>query len=382
MVAPWYEDVPEEASDIALTEYDITASPNDFNISTIFNFIESGSLKIPVFQRNYVWDVKRASKLIESIIIGLPVPQIFLFEESRNKFLVIDGQQRLMSIYYFIKGRFPQKAKRAELRTVFDLNGHIPDRVLHDDVYFSPFNLQLSDSTPPNPLHASNYHTLGDRKTTFDLRTIRNVIIKQNLPKDDDDSSMYEIFNRLNSGGVNLWPQEIRASLYHSDFYTMLYKANTDWRWRSLLGVEEPDLHMKDIETILRGFALLIRGKSYRPSMTGFLNESSRQFKRLPLAEVVYLEQLFYSFLDACSDLPPQSFYGKGGGFTISIYDAVFASFCSAAFEQHDVLKGKIDPVKLSRLKEDTEFFEASQSRTAGKGNVKKRLSRAIEMLS
>jgi len=115
MVAPWYEDVPEEASDIALTEYDITASPNDFNISTIFNFIESGSLKIPVFQRNYVWDVKRASKLIESIIIGLPVPQIFLFEESRNKFLVIDGQQRLMSIYYFIKGRFPQKARGQSL---------------------------------------------------------------------------------------------------------------------------------------------------------------------------------------------------------------------------------------------------------------------------
>ena len=106
--------------------------------------------------------------------------------------------------------------------------------------------------------------TLGDLKTTFDLRTIRNVIIKQNLPKEDDDSSMYEIFNRLNSGGVNLWPQEIRASLYHSDFYTMLYRANTDKRWRTTLGIEEPDLHMKDIETILRGFALLIRGKLYQ----------------------------------------------------------------------------------------------------------------------
>jgi hypothetical protein len=381
MVAAWYEDVAEETDDVALTEYDITASPNDFNISTIFNFIESGSLKIPVFQRNYVWDLKRASKLIESIVIGLPVPQIFLFEESRNKFLVIDGQQRLMSIYYFIKKRFPQKTKRAELRTIFDKNGHIPDSVLHEDEYFTSFNLHLSDSTPPNPLHGSNYATLGDLKTTFDLRTIRNVIIKQNLPKEDDDSSMYEIFNRLNSGGVNLWPQEIRASLYHSNFYTMLYRANTDKRWRALLGIDEPDLHMKDIETILRGFALLVRGKQYKPSMTGFLNESSRQFKRLPDEEVQYLERLFYSFLDACSDLPAQSFYGKGGGFTISIYDAVFASFCSTAFERHEVLTGKIDPAKLSRLKEDTEFFEASQSRTAGKGNVQKRLSRAVAML-
>jgi uncharacterized protein with ParB-like and HNH nuclease domain len=52
-------------------------------------------VKIPGFQRNYVWDIKRASKLIESIIIGIPIPQIFLFEEDRNKFIVIDGQQTL-----------------------------------------------------------------------------------------------------------------------------------------------------------------------------------------------------------------------------------------------------------------------------------------------
>jgi len=80
-----------EADDSQIKEYDITASPNDFNMSTMFSFIESGAVKIPGFQRNYVWDVKRASKLIESIIIGLPIPQIFLYEEERNKFLVIDG---------------------------------------------------------------------------------------------------------------------------------------------------------------------------------------------------------------------------------------------------------------------------------------------------
>lgn len=381
MTASWYEDVKEDTEDIALTEYDITASPNDFNISTIFNFIESGSLKIPVFQRNYVWEIKRASKLVESIIIGLPVPQIFLFEEARNKFLVIDGQQRLMSIYYFIKKRFPQKPKRAELRAIFDQHGEIPENVLHDDNYFTAFNLQLTDKSPPSVLHGSNYSTLGDLKTTFDLRTIRNVIIKQNLPKDDDDSSIYEIFNRLNSGGVNLWPQEIRASMYHSDFYKMLYRANVDKRWRSLLGLEEPDLHMKDIETILRGFALLIRGKAYHPSMTGFLNESSRQFRRLPKEEVEYLEQLFGSFLQACVGLPEKAFYGKGGNFAISIYDAVFAAVCSEAFEKHEIVDHGINPGKLNSLKEDSEFFDASQSRTAGSGNVKTRLSRARLML-
>src|SRR5580765_144116 len=301
----WYEDVIEDDDDIRLTEYDITASPNDFNISTIFNFIDSGHVKVPGFQRNYVWDIRRASKLIESIIIGLPVPQIFLFEEDRNKFLVIDGQQRLMSVYYFMKGRFPQKGKRAELRAIFDKHGQIPPEVLEDEDYFAPFALKFSDA-PPNPLHGTTYLTLGDRKALFQLRTIRNVILKQNMPK--DDSSIYEVFNRLNSGGINLRPQEIRASLYHSEFYTMLYRANTNARWRELLGLTEPDLHMKDIEIILRGFALLIRGPSYKPSMTSFLNESSRQLRRLPKKEVQYLEQLFHSFLEACSNLGEKAF--------------------------------------------------------------------------
>ena len=108
-VEPWFEDETGETDDFQVKEYDITASPNDFNMFTMFSFIESGAVKIPGFQRNYVWDIKRASKLIESIVIGLPIPQIFLYEEERNKFLVIDGQQRLMSIYYFIKQRFPKK---------------------------------------------------------------------------------------------------------------------------------------------------------------------------------------------------------------------------------------------------------------------------------
>ena len=95
-------DEQEENNETVFSEYDLTSSPNDFNIKTLFDFISSGIVKIPGFQRNYVWDIKRASKLIESIILGIPIPQIFLYQESKNKFVVIDGQQRYMTIYYFI----------------------------------------------------------------------------------------------------------------------------------------------------------------------------------------------------------------------------------------------------------------------------------------
>jgi uncharacterized protein with ParB-like and HNH nuclease domain len=237
----WYEDESEteiENEGYPIDNYEITATPNDFNIITIFNFIESGSINIPGFQRNYVWDIKRASKLIESLIIGLPVPQIFLYEEARNKFLVIDGQQRLMSIYYFIKQRFPKKQKRAELRTIFEKEGKIPEEIFNNDAYFTKFNLHLPEQVPgqKNRFNKLNYSTLDEYKTSFELRTIRNVIVKQLSPQ-DDDSAIYEIFNRLNSGGINLKPQEIRMSLYHSEFLNMLARINTLPRWRELVGM-------------------------------------------------------------------------------------------------------------------------------------------------
>src|SRR3990172_415760 len=148
----WYEDDSEqEEEEYPIDQYDLTASPNDFNILTIYSFIESGVVKIPGFQRNYVWDLKRASKLIESLIIGLPVPQIFLYEEARNSFLVIDGQQRLMSIYYFIQQRFPINEKRSILRRIFEEHRTIPSEILHSDEYFTKFNLYLPALLPDHP---------------------------------------------------------------------------------------------------------------------------------------------------------------------------------------------------------------------------------------
>ena len=219
-----FDDYIGEDDELQVDEYDITVTPNDFNVMTLNSFIESGAIRIPGFQRNFVWDIRRASKLIESLIIGLPVPQLFLYEQARNNFLVIDGQQRLMSIYYYVKKRFPKKEKRTTLRAIFDQEGKIPDSVLHDEEYFQSFNLRLPERLPgqPNKFHGLNYATMDEYKIQFDLRPIRNIVVKQNSSS-DRDSAIYEIFNRLNTGGVNLRQQEIRSSMFHSDFYVMLY---------------------------------------------------------------------------------------------------------------------------------------------------------------
>lgn len=374
----------EESKDSPFSEYDLTSSPNDFNVKTLFDFIKSGIVKIPGFQRNYVWDIKRASKLIESIIIGIPIPQIFLYQQGKNDFIVIDGQQRYMTIYYFMLKRFPKKEKRQELRQIFKENKEgIPDQILNDNRYFTDFNLRLPENLPdePNPLNKKNYLSLDeDSKTTFDLRTIRNVIIKENL-QNNEHSAMYEIFHRLNSGGVNLKPQEIRTSLFHSDFYKMLEKLNQSLAWRQITPSPIPDLHMKDIEIILRSFAILMEREAYKPSMTKFLNKFSSDAKQFDSELIVYLEKLFMKFTETYRSFDKQVFYTSNNRFSITIFESIFYFSCIEAFNERTFNIKETTLEKITALKEDPEYTSAILDNTAGTKSINIRLDKAVELL-
>jgi len=380
----WFDDYAEEVDDNEIDEYDVTATPNDFNVLTLFSFIESGAVKIPGFQRNFVWDKQRSSKLIESLIIGIPVPQLFLYEQARNTFLVIDGQQRLMSIYYFMKRRFPKKENRGELRAIFDQHGKIPDEILYNDDFFEDFNLRLSSSLPnhKNRFDGMNYATMGEYKTQLDLRPIRNIIVKQNN-QNEDDSAIYEVFNRLNTGGVNLRAQEIRTSMYHSAFYDMLYRINSQPRWRDLLQSPQPDIHMKDIEILLRAFAMLIMSRDYKPSMVRFLNMFSKKCEKNTESKNKYLESIFISFLDATENLPKDVFMNSGNRrFNIALFEATFTATLEKLFKEERAAKGKIDPNQVLELSNDKDFLGASIEGTTRTTNVSLRLDRERHYLT
>lgn len=221
-------------------------------MATIVAFMDKGVFKIPSFQRNFVWDIQKSSKLIESLIIGLPISQIFLYEKSRNNFEVIDGQQRLLSLYFFVKGRFPKNDVKYQLRNPDNSSENLlfKEDFLNNDDYFSKFNLKLkTKATPENlvsPLEGKNYQTLDvESRVGLDLATIRNMIIKS--AENDEHLARYEIFNRLNSGGINLNGQEIRMSLYSSKFLNLLIELNNNPTWRNFFGKQKPDNRLKDI---------------------------------------------------------------------------------------------------------------------------------------
>jgi hypothetical protein len=189
---------------------------------------------------------------------------------------------------------------------------------------------------------------------------------------------MYEVFNRLNTGGINLRPQEIRTSMYHSNFYDMLYRVNNDERWRAILGSDEPDLHMKDIEILLRGFAMLINGGAYAPSMVRFLNQFSKLCETHSDDQNGYLQKLFLSFLKACDDLDDDAFINaKNNRFNIALFEAAFTATCVDAFKDRKFLKGKINPDEITALEKDSQFVSASLEGTTRTANVELRLKRA-----
>jgi uncharacterized protein with ParB-like and HNH nuclease domain len=182
-------------------------------------------------------------------LLGLPVPGIFLARErDTKKLLVIDGQQRLRSLLYFYQGKFPNS------RPSFALKG--VHKEFEGETYKSlkdPYRRQLDDS-------------------------LVSATIVEPLSQ-GDDSSIYYIFERLNTGGTILKSQEIRACIYHGELNNLLGQLNQNLAWRHIFGL--PDKNRKDQELILRFLAFYFEGNDYKPSLKEFLNQYMRQNRHL-----------------------------------------------------------------------------------------------------
>jgi hypothetical protein len=201
----------EEDEDEVYIKYDIATYPSDFTLSGIVDLWNAGDILIPDFQREYVWTIRQASLLIESFLMGLPVPPVFFYTDEQNKSLVIDGQQRILSVVFFIEGYFGHETTQGR-RQVFRLQGLSEARPYH--------NLRFVDLT------------------TSDQRKIRNSVLRamnvKQLSPTTDNTSIYHIFERLNTGGTALTPQEIRNCVYRGDIVTELHTLNVNSAWRQI----------------------------------------------------------------------------------------------------------------------------------------------------
>lgn len=238
----------EAATDTAVAPivYNITSYGADPEVRGLVDRLNKGDIIIPPFQRAYVWEQTDASSFIESLLLGLPVPGIFLStEKESNKLLVIDGQQRLRTLQFFYNGFFDPKPME-EKKKIFKLIGVQPQFEGH------------------------TYETLSEKdKRRLDNAILHATIIKQDEPR-DGDTSVYHIFYRLNTGGMILKPQEIRRVVFHGPLLDKITELNSYGPWREIFG--KVNKRLKDEELILRFIALYYEDSKYQKPMEEFLN--------------------------------------------------------------------------------------------------------------
>jgi uncharacterized protein with ParB-like and HNH nuclease domain len=248
----------EETDEVPYVEFDISVSPADPPLEMLAAQVTRGDIIIPFYQRKYVWKIEQASKLIESFLMGLPVPQVFLYVNGDDKLEVIDGQQRIMSVKYFFEGFFGEPDDQGR-RQVFRLKG-------------------LSERSEYNGKTFSELSSRDQRR----LRnaTLRAIHIKQLQPSLRNDS-VFHIFERLNTGGTQLRPQEIRNAVYRGKIVEEIKQLNNNAGWQRLLGIKMQQTSQKDVELILRLFSLFDVWTSYEKPMLKYLNaqmDANREF--------------------------------------------------------------------------------------------------------
>jgi len=246
----------DESDDLDYTRYDIASYPTDLTLNGVREMWNTNAIVIPSFQRNFVWTIKQASLLIDSFLCGLPVPPVFFYITDDNNNLVIDGQQRILSIVYFLDGYYGDEDSNKRKR-VFRL--HLPEKHPYNNKSFS----EIEDA---------------DQKKLLHFSVLRAINIRQLRPE-DNGTSAYHIFERLNTGGTPLSPQEIRNCIFIGPFVSVLKSLNEDESWRKILGKDIHDKHQKDVELILRVFSLFGQEERYEKPMKEFLNINMKKHK-------------------------------------------------------------------------------------------------------
>lgn len=249
-----FEDFEEEVTNVSPKDFSKAVLYSiDWTVETIFTQLKKGNIILnPAFQRRDAWFPNRKSKFIESIILGLPIPQIVLAEhkEEKGKFLVLDGKQRLLTLFQFIggdKGKY-NSFRLSDLEIRRELNG------------FSFIELNNS------PLFRQDIDS-------FLNQTIRTVVIR-NWPNSD---FLHTVFYRLNTGSVQLSPQELRQALIPGPFVDYINEAVISCiGLQSLLKIKEPDFRMRDNELLVRYIAFNNFFPSYKGDLKRFLDDTCR----------------------------------------------------------------------------------------------------------
>jgi Protein of unknown function DUF262 len=329
----------------------LVTQPYDFIIKSLKDQVDDGTLILADnFQRRRVWDNAKSSRLIESLLINVPIPVCY-FAEIGDACSVVDGQQRLTAIYRYINNEF----SLSSLRVRTDLN-------------------------------RKRFHELSPAdKRTIQNRSIRCIVIL----KESDPDIRFDVFDRLNSTSVKLNAQELRNSLYRGDLNELIRELSTVSTFQKIRGVDSIDKRMQDCELVLRFFAFNFQPEKYKGVLSQFLDNYLGQWQILNPHDATRHKE---NFLRVINDVdyvfgkysfrrynPEKNQWDKV--INKSIYDIVMLYF--ARIESGVIRSRKEDIiVSLQKLCSDTEFTAAIGGATSATMRIQTRLDKWFESMS
>jgi hypothetical protein len=236
-------DTSDEEQKVKPDDHPVTSRICDWTISVLTGMLDTGQLDLqPQFQREYVWATRPElpSRLIESLLLKIPIPPIYFGNLPDGKLEVIDGQQRLTTLVKFVRNQFAL----CKLLRLSSLNGK----------FFRELTAEQQGKILREPIR------------TIEIDAAGNTELR------------YEVFERLNRGSMALNEQELRNCVYRGPFNNLLAELEKDPYWRKVKGGDAPEGRFKEREIILRIFAFANRLPQYGGNLKAFLNEYMEQY--------------------------------------------------------------------------------------------------------
>lgn len=336
--------------------FEVTSFGSDPEVELLVKRLNRKDIIIPTFQRDYVWRQPEASKFIESLLLGLPVPGLFFATDANtNKQLVIDGQQRLKTLQFFYNGFFNPRPGDTTQRT------------------FALTKVQ-------QPFDGLTYATLQEHdRIRLDTSIIHATTIKQTKPA-GDDTSLYHIFERLNSGGRRLTDQEMRLAIYHGPLIDLIKDLNDYSPWRKIFG--KPHTRLKDQELILRFFALFQSLDDYQRPLSEFLNKYAGRHRDLSPTAAANMAKLFQNTVETFAKSLATRPFRLTTSLNVAVYDSCMVGLAKRIEADKKPPEPKAVLAAYTKLLEDASYIEATSRSTADQPFVKRRVERAIQAFS
>lgn len=346
--------------------FNITSWGADPSVRELITQYKEGDIEKPELQRKYVWKKKDASRFIESLLLGLPVPSIFLANiEQSGLRLIIDGYQRIRTLYDYIE-----------------------DGVWHGDN--SKFRLVNSDLINERWRGKSFEELTENDKRRLKNYTIHAIIFEQKHPS--DDSGLFQVFERINTSGTSLNNQEIRNCVYQGALNTLLFKVNKFELWRALYGDMLEDPRMMDLELILRFYALnnedIYNSNGTKISLKQTLNRYMQCNTMANDEFVTAKEQDFQSTITFIhNNLGEEAFFNLQSDLSKirrrlypTIYDSIMIA-TSIALKRGFVVNDQDLKEKRILLLKDPEYRQSISEGTMKIHNIRTRISCALKHL-